>query len=154
MNKMKHKSKTRVMRCACDAGPRLIFACSGSSEAGELADRAARVLSKSGAGSMLCLAGVSGRRAGIMESARRAEKILVIDGCPGDCAANALRRDGITAFEHLRLCEAGMVDEETGICSVDLQRVVEKGRALLEGWATGQKAQQTVPAAPEEAPAR
>ena len=153
MSKTRHRAKPRVLSCACDAGPRLIFACSGSSEVGELADRAARVLSKNGVGSMFCLAGVSGHKDGGMESTRRAEKILVIDGCPADCAANALRRDGITRFEHLRLCGAGRVDDEIVFCDVDLQRIVEKGRALLEGWATEQAAP-IEPEASNEIPVR
>ena len=45
----------------CSGGPKLIFACSGAADVGEISDRAARKLSKDGIGAMFCLAGVGGR---------------------------------------------------------------------------------------------
>ena len=47
-------------QCACGTAPKLIFPCSGAADVGEIADRAARRLSKEGAGKMYCLAGVGG----------------------------------------------------------------------------------------------
>ena len=39
----------------------VVYACSGCSDAGELADRIARQLSREGAAEMSCLAGIGGR---------------------------------------------------------------------------------------------
>ncbi|MDD5678500.1 MAG: putative zinc-binding protein [Kiritimatiellae bacterium] len=120
--------------CACGTAPKLIFACSGSSDVGAIADQAARKLTKDGAGKMYCLAGIGGRVSVIMESTKSAAKILVIDGCPLDCAGNTLRQAGFNEFEHLRLCEIGMAKGQSEVCDVSIQKVVEKGRAILEGW--------------------
>ncbi|MEK7995130.1 MAG: putative zinc-binding protein, partial [Planctomycetota bacterium] len=40
----------------CSGGPKLIFACSGAADVGEIADRAARRMTRNGSGSMFCLA--------------------------------------------------------------------------------------------------
>lgn len=66
------------IHCACGAAPTLIFACSGSSDVGEIADRAARKLMRDGAGRMYCLAGVGGRVSGILLSTQAAQSILAI----------------------------------------------------------------------------
>lgn len=137
MSKTKRNAVLPSLTCFCGASPKLIFACSGTSDAGQLADRAAKSLTKIGAGRMYCLAGISGRASGIMQSTNSAEKILVIDGCPLGCAANTLRQAGFHEFEHLRLCETGIKQESPLVCDVNIQKVVEKGRALLEGWAVG-----------------
>ena len=46
--------------CGCTAGEvvKLVFPCSGGSNVGELADRAARQLEQDGTAKMYCLAGI------------------------------------------------------------------------------------------------
>ena len=123
--------------CACRTAPKLIFSCSGGSDVGALTDQAARKLTKDGVGKMYCLAGIGGRMSEIMATTESAAKILAIDGCPLDCAGNTLRQAGFNEFEHLRLCEIGMAKGQSEVCDVSIQKVVEKGRALLEGWGGG-----------------
>lgn len=72
--------------CTCGAALKLIFACSGASDTGEITDRAARTLAKDGVGKMYCLAGIGGRVETIMVNTSAASKMLVIDGCASDCA--------------------------------------------------------------------
>ena len=72
----------------CDPASTLIFACSGAADVGEIADHAARKLSREGAGKMYCLAGVGGRVEGILKNTKAAEALLVLDGCPLHCAKN------------------------------------------------------------------
>jgi len=124
-------------KCACGTAPKLIFPCSGGSNVGALTDQAARKLTKDGVGKMYCLAGIGGRMSEIMATTESAAKILAIDGCPLDCAGNTLRQAGFNEFEHLRLCEIGMAKGQSEVCDVSIQKVVEKGRALLEGWGGG-----------------
>jgi uncharacterized metal-binding protein len=59
----------------------VVYACSGCSDAGELADRIARALTHTGVAEMSCLAGIGGRVKSIMAKGEKAERILVIDGC-------------------------------------------------------------------------
>jgi hypothetical protein len=56
----------------------ILYACSGCSDSGELADRIARRLSREGVGKMSCLAGVGGQVKHLVAVAKQAERVLVI----------------------------------------------------------------------------
>lgn len=73
----------------------LVLACSGGSDVGEIADRTARAVAKSGAAKMYCLAGIGGKLPSMVKFAGEAETILAIDGCPQHCAAHCLTNAGI-----------------------------------------------------------
>lgn len=117
--------------CACQAGPKLIFACSGAADVGRISDMAARMMTKEGAGKMFCLAGIGGRVSGIMESTRAASKILAIDGCSLECAKLCLEHAGFDQFEYLRLDTLGMEKGETTVSEKTIRKVVDKGAKLL-----------------------
>jgi len=68
----------------------VVYACSGCSDAGEIADRIARRLTHDGAAQMSCLAGIGGRVKSLLLKAENAERILMVDGCPLNCAAHTL----------------------------------------------------------------
>ncbi|HRU07466.1 MAG TPA: putative zinc-binding protein, partial [Candidatus Brocadiia bacterium] len=89
--------------CACSAAPKLIFACSGAADVGAVADQAARLLTKEGAGKMFCMAGIGGRVPGIMKTTEAAAMILAVDGCPLDCAKNSLEQAGFKKYAHVRV---------------------------------------------------
>ncbi len=95
------------IECACNAAPKLIFSCSGGADVGALTDLAARKLTRDGCGNMFCLAGVGGRVSGIMKTTEAASRILVIDGCPLDCAKKTLEEAGFANISHLRLSDIG-----------------------------------------------
>jgi len=86
----------------------LIYACSGCSDAGELADRAARALAQKQLGEMSCLAGIGGRVTPLMAKAEKAEHILAIDGCPLNCARHTLALAGFKNIHHLQLNQLGL----------------------------------------------
>ncbi|HTJ00042.1 MAG TPA: putative zinc-binding protein, partial [Dongiaceae bacterium] len=72
----------------------VIYACSGGSDAGELADRTARALAQQHWGEMSCLAGIGGRVKPLLNRAEQAAEIVVIDGCPLNCARHTLALAG------------------------------------------------------------
>ena len=115
----------------CSAAPKLIFSCSGAADVGALSDRAARRMTREGAGKMYCLAGVGGRVPGIMKTTEAAEKILAIDGCQLDCVKNCLEQAGFLEYDHMRVTDLGMKKGETQVNDENTIRVVEKGRELL-----------------------
>jgi len=121
----------RPQEC-CGAGPTLIFACSGAADVGQIADQAARKMTKNGAGKMFCLAGVGGRVSGIMKTTESASKILAIDGCELDCAKELLKQAGFTGFEHLRITDLGMQKGKTDITEQNIAKVAEQGASLLK----------------------
>jgi uncharacterized metal-binding protein len=115
----------------CSAGPRLIFACSGAADVGEVADRAARELTKSGLGKMFCLAGVGGRVTGIMKTTGEASDILALDGCDLDCTKKCLDQAGFTQFKHLRITDLGMEKGKTLITEQNIAKVVAQADSMV-----------------------
>lgn len=100
--------------------PPLVYACSGCSDAGELADRIARRLDAEGAAEMSCLAGIGGRVRSLMKRAADADRIAVVDGCPLPCAGHTLKAAGFRVFSHLGLQEVGF---RKGSCPVTPERI-------------------------------
>jgi len=119
--------------CSCGGGggPKLIFACSGCADVGELADQAARKLDRDGAGRMFCLAGIGGRVSGIMKSTEMAASILVIDGCTLDCARKTLDVAGFPCINHLRLSDIGFAKGAAAVSADAIARVVEQAKIYL-----------------------
>ena len=115
----------------CSAGPTLIFACSGAADVGEIADQAARKLTKDGLGKIFCLAGIGGRINPIMEKTRSASKILAIDGCNLDCVKNCLEQAGFMNFEHIRVTDLGMEKGKAEVTDENIAKLIEKSSALL-----------------------
>ena len=109
----------------------VVYACSGCSDAGEIADRVARQLTREGAAQMSCLAGIGGRVKCLVMKAENAGRILVVDGCPLNCAARTLRLAGFKNFEHLELHKIGICK---GSCPVTEEKIaagVEAGKEIL-----------------------
>lgn len=119
-------------RCACDQAPVLVFACSGSNDVGELADRAARKLDNSGVGKMYCLAGIGGRISGIVKSTEGAVALLVIDGCSLHCAGSCLEQAGFNDYHHVRIAELGFIKGSTDVSDENINKVTAEGRLLLK----------------------
>ena len=99
----------------------VVYACSGCSDAGELADRIARQLSREGAAEMSCLAGIGGRVKPLVNKAETAERILAIDGCPLNCTRHTLELAGFKDFGHLEL---HALDFRKNSCPVTDDRIV------------------------------
>jgi uncharacterized metal-binding protein len=117
--------------CCCGEAPKLIFACSGAADVGQISDLAARQLTAEGAGRMFCLAGIGGRVSGIMATTACAKSILAIDGCPLDCARKTLEEAGFKQFEHLRLSDLGFEKGKTPATPEAVAKVAHRGKSRL-----------------------
>jgi uncharacterized metal-binding protein len=100
---------------------------------GGIADQSARRLTGEGIGRMFCLAGIGGRVSGIMATARAADRILAIDGCPQECSRHCPEEAGFSGFLHLRLRDLGPRKGESPVSDVSLHRVTVEARRLLLG---------------------
>ena len=107
----------------------IVYACSGCSDAGEIADSVARRLTREGAAQMSCLAGIGGRVKSLVMKAENAEHILVVDGCPLNCAAHTLKLAGFNKFDHLELHKIGI---RKGSCPVTEERIAAGVEAAKE----------------------
>jgi len=124
----------------------VVYACSGCSDAGELADRIARRLSREGAAEMSCLAGIGGRVKPLVNKATGAERILAIDGCPLNCTRHTLELAGFKNFEHLELHRLGM---KKNACPVTDERITA-GVAAAKKLLTEDRPPAPVPELPAE----
>lgn len=113
--------------CTCSRD-KLIFSCSGAADVGELADRAARELTRQGIGKMFCLAGVGGDVEPILDKTRNAKGILVIDGCQVACAKKSLDRAGIENYQHMQLGDLGYEKGNSPASSENVAEVIAKSR--------------------------
>jgi uncharacterized metal-binding protein len=115
----------------CSGGPKLIFACSGASDVGEVADRAARKLAREGKGKMFCLAGLGGRIGGILKTTESAQAILAIDGCPLNCVKANLENTGFKTFKHLRVADLGLEKGKSPATEDNINKVAAKAAEMI-----------------------
>ena len=118
-------------QCSCSSAPKFIFPCSGASDVGGLSDQAARQMTLDGKGKMYCLAGIGGRVDGIMTNTRAAARLLVIDGCPQECARKTMELAGFKDFQHLKLAEMGFKKGEAPLTPARIREVAAKGSEMM-----------------------
>jgi uncharacterized metal-binding protein len=94
--------------CACNGANVLVFACSGASNVGQIANSAAMALDRGGVGRMYCLIGVSAHIGGMVDSASGADARIVIDGCAVACARKAAEHAGTTVDHHVVVTDLGI----------------------------------------------
>ncbi len=117
--------------CGCGGGPRLIFACSGAADVGEIADRAARKLTRDGAGRMFCTAGLGGRISGILKTTEAAAGVLAIDGCPLNCVKSSLEQAGFKTFKHLQLADLGLEKCKSPVTEENINKVAARAAGMI-----------------------
>lgn len=110
----------------------VIYACSGCSDAGELADHTARELARRQLGEMSCLAGIGGRVKPLLRTAGAATHIMAVDGCPLNCARHTLEQAGFKVGQHLELHKLGLRKGNCPPTAEHLAQAVQGGIELLE----------------------
>ncbi len=119
--------------CSCCGGvPRLVFACSGASDVGAVADLAARRVSRMKLASMGCLAAVANRLGFAIDPVNEAERILVIDGCPENCAKLTMENAGVSSFDYILLSELGMEKGHTKVDQGNIAKVYNHAENILQ----------------------
>lgn len=122
------------MATACEntTAPKLIFSCCGAADVGELADQVARKLNRDGTGKMYCLSGLGAGLGNFIDYTKTASKILVLDGCPVDCAKKILEKVGLNEFEFIRITDLGYVKGKTDITKDTVEAVSLQASELLK----------------------
>jgi uncharacterized metal-binding protein len=110
---------------------KLVFPCSGGSDVGELADRAARQLDQDGTAKMYCIAGIGGRVSGIVKTTEAAGLRLAIDGCPVGCASKTLEQAGVGPFRHVCVTDLGFEKGQTNVTDDAMAAVVRASERQL-----------------------
>ncbi len=63
---------------------------------------------------MSCITGVGGDVAALVKVAKSGRDIVVLDGCPLECAKSCLRRQGVAPTVHLQLAKFGVKKVQHG----------------------------------------
>jgi uncharacterized metal-binding protein len=118
-------------QCSCNSASKFVFPCSGASDVGGLSDQAARQMTLDGTRKMYCLAGIGGRVDAIMANTRAAARLLVIDGCPQECARKTMELAGFKDYQHLKLAEMGFKKGEAPLTPARIREVAAKGSEMM-----------------------
>jgi len=118
-------------KCLCGPSDIRIVACSGGSNVGQIANQAAIELTKQEVGRFFCLAGIGAHLKGMADSARGADAIVAIDGCPVQCARKTLEHAGFEPGVHVVVTNLGIekssdMDISLKDCSIIVERVKEE----------------------------
>ena len=110
-----------------------IVSCSGASNTGKFADEVARMLSDSNEAHMICLAKVAIGDQPLIEKVKAQKtKIVVLDGCPINCAEKLLGREGITDIIHINTTDFGIVKGKTPFSAEKANEIVEHIKKITQ----------------------
>jgi uncharacterized metal-binding protein len=109
----------------------MIISCSGASNTGCYADRVARVLAESKQANMICLPKVAINDEKLIESVKNTDKkVVVIDGCPINCAEKILHEKGINNMIHLNTTDFGITKGKTPVTDEKLTEIINYIKSL------------------------
>jgi len=107
-----------------DEGQIGIVACSGASNTGSYSDLVARKLMQNGRAKMLCLARFSVDEVFAEKTKSEYKNIIVLDGCPINCAEETLRQRGITNYKHINTTDFEIIKGKTPVTEEKINEIV------------------------------
>ena len=106
----------------CGTATKLIYACSGAADVGEIADQVARKLRSEEFAKMTCLAGIGAGLSGYVQSAKGADENITIDGCSVACAKKTLEKIGVRPIAYI-LTDLGLVKGESPVTEKTVKQI-------------------------------
>ncbi|MEG6586294.1 putative zinc-binding protein [Dendrosporobacter sp. 1207_IL3150] len=110
--------------CQVDGEKRIVYACSGCADVGEVADQVSRSLRRIGFATTKasCLIGIGAGLQQFIDAAKAAEEVITIDGCSIGCAKRTIENIGLIP-KAIVLTEMGLVKGQT-TCTQDMVEVL------------------------------
>jgi uncharacterized metal-binding protein len=97
-----------IVTCGCTAEEITLLPCSGGSNCGQIANQVAVALNLMGVGHIYCLAGIGAHVDGMIESAKGAKRLAVIDGCGVACGKKTVEHAGLELTDWICVTEEGV----------------------------------------------
>ncbi|AKB67110.1 putative zinc-binding protein [Methanosarcina mazei] len=120
-------------KCSCGSANVGIFACSGASNVGQIANKIAVELTKQEVGKMMCTVGIGGRINGLLKSAEGSERLIAIDGCPLNCTKQTLELAGFTPERHIVVSELGIKkNKDLDLKDEEVKEARDKVKEILQ----------------------
>ena len=114
--------------CCAGGSNRMIVWCAGASNVGQMTHQLAVELAGEGQGRLFCLAGIAAHKSGFVRSAKDAEDMLVLDGCPVACAAKILEHVEAPVMNHFVVTEMGV---EKAFCKALKREDIDRVKAMI-----------------------
>lgn len=102
-----------------------IIACSGASNTGAYSDLTARKLMQNGKAKMLCLARFSVDVKFAEKTKDEVKNVIVLDGCPINCAELTIKQNGIENFVHINTTDFDIVKGKTPVTEEKVNEIVD-----------------------------
>lgn len=120
-------------KCSCGSANVGIFACSGASNVGQIANKIAVELTKQEVGKMMCTVGIGGRINGLLKSADGSDRLIAIDGCPLNCTKETLELAGFTPDRHIVVSELGIKkNKDLDLKDEEVKEAMDKVKEILQ----------------------
>jgi small redox-active disulfide protein 2 len=94
--------------CGCSANGTVYYLSSGGSNVGQITNETVKSLVGRGRGEFSCQAGVGSHGEGFVTSAKKAERVVALDGCAAQCAYKTLKHAGIEPSIHVAITDMGV----------------------------------------------
>ena len=123
------KIKESKNQCLCGVDEYIVFACSGASDLGYIADQVARKLGRNKVRKMNCLTVAATGTEEKIEEFKKCN-ILVIDGCTEDCGKKIMAQRGIADNSYLKLTDLGYEKGKTPTTQNTIKEVYKKAKII------------------------
>ena len=122
-----------MSNCNCGGVPevsRIIYPCGGCADVGEISDQVCRQLRREGfaQASMSCITGVAAHMQPFIDGAKKANQVVVIDGCPVECAKKVLEHVEISPISYV-LTQMGLEKGKTEVTPKVVNEICDKIKA-------------------------
>jgi len=108
-----------------------IVSCSGASNTGKYTDEVARSMAAKDIANMVCLAKIAiSDKALIIKTKEQSYKIIVLDGCPFNCAEKILTKEGITNIVHLNTTDFDIKKGVTPVTDEKINEIIDHIKRL------------------------
>lgn len=91
--------------CSSGEKKRVVLACSGASNLGQVSNGLATRLQVTGKATMSCLTGVAADLPNYIKEARQSDELIVLDGCSVACARKVIEAKGINDYRYFDISD-------------------------------------------------
>jgi len=102
-------AETPTCSCGTNEPKRIIFSCAGVANVGQLTNQASLELATEGYGVPSCIALLASGAEALVTSAKGADEVLILDGCPMICAKKIADAHQVPVAQHLVVTDLGIV---------------------------------------------
>lgn len=110
----------------------IVLACSGASNTGAYSDKIARKMMAKNQAKMLCLArfsvdkGFADKSKKDLEDLGDTGELIIIDGCPINCAEVVMKNSGFTKYQHINITDYGVEKGKTPVTEEKIDEIINK----------------------------